>query len=101
MWLVGCLSRQIREVKELFGDVAPSDLVTVNWCDVSTGKIGMRGVATDAPVCSWGVLLNDAYSQCAFKVVHLVILCSWKSEILVTIAGLTETIVDLFVGKKA
>lgn len=39
-------------------NVKPGDLISVDWCDASTGKSSLNGGIVDVPVRSWGVYLG-------------------------------------------
>ena len=68
---------------KLLEDVKPGDLISVDWCDASTGKSSMNGGAVDVPVQSWGIFLGVI----AGRVQHIILAQNSFS--------FTETVFDL------
>jgi len=46
------------QLKKVFGELRPGDLVCVEWCDASVGKSSGSGVSIDVPVKSWGIYVG-------------------------------------------
>ena len=46
------------DLKKLFNELKPGDLVCVDWCDASVGKSSSSGVSIDIPVRSWGLYVG-------------------------------------------
>jgi hypothetical protein len=49
---------QAKNLRKHLEELAPGDLISVDWCDASIGKSSGSGMAIDVPVRSWGVFIG-------------------------------------------
>jgi hypothetical protein len=46
------------DLKKVFSELKPGDLICVDWCDASVGKSSSSGISIDIPVRSWGLYVG-------------------------------------------
>ena len=86
------------ELKKIFDDLRPGDLVCVEWCDASVGKSSGSGVSIDVPVKSWGIYVglfgertkhivlaqnSFRYSDGLFDLDYTAVPASWTLDVVV------------------
>ena len=96
------MSKQVKQVLSELENVKPGDLVSVDWCDASTGKASANGGAVDVPVRSWGIFLglidgrikhiilaqnSFRFTDFVFDLDYTCIPLGWSVEIQVIVAG--------------
>jgi hypothetical protein len=96
---------QSKNLRKQLEQLAPGDLVSVDWCDASVGKSLGSGVAVDVPVQSWGIFIgvlgeknkhivlaqnSFRYSDGLFDIDYTAIPLSWTANINVIVKGHVE-----------
>jgi hypothetical protein len=97
---VGLISMS-KSVLKVLENVKPGDLISIDWCDASTGKSSLNGGCVDVPVKSWGIFLgvmgrarniilaqnSFRYTDSLFDLDYTSVPAGWAIDIIVLAAG--------------
>ena len=102
------------QLKKIFDNLRPGDLVCVEWCDASVGKSSGSGVSIDVPVKSWGIYVglfgertkhivlaqnSFRYSDGLFDLDYTAVPASWTLDVVVVVKShLTEQVAKSLVN---